>query len=354
MAKVTSSNDTKVVAELDAIDASWLDELSAIRAEQQRLDGYRRKAEPLKPGVTESVWRKVIDEYDGRSRQLVERAAPLLGRGHDAVQKIEALAARVDAVRAAALLDKDEWEFRHAVGEVDDAALRAGLKVPQDLIARCDADLAAIERQGVRFSGVIGADARPPAPAPAPLPPTPAPPPIQLPSPPLPQAEPPAPAPVETPAAKPAGIDPSDANSTVPLSEAGRRAAVAGVPPRPVSAPSSPEKPVPSEAGTFVLPPAAVLVTIGDQKRTEHVLSAMTQIGRADDSRIQLALSGVSRRHAMITAAAEGFILRDLSSQSGTFVNGERIRERALVDGDCIVIGDSQIVFRTPWPEDFS
>jgi pSer/pThr/pTyr-binding forkhead associated (FHA) protein len=49
-------------------------------------------------------------------------------------------------------------------------------------------------------------------------------------------------------------------------------------------------------------------------------------------------------------AANSGFSIQDLSSQNGVFVNGERVTEHSLKDGEQIVIGDSTMLFRTPWP----
>lgn len=48
----------------------------------------------------------------------------------------------------------------------------------------------------------------------------------------------------------------------------------------------------------------------------------------------------VSSRHAAIIAKPEGFVLQDLGSKNGTYVNGERVaRDRLLADGDVIGFG---------------
>jgi len=47
----------------------------------------------------------------------------------------------------------------------------------------------------------------------------------------------------------------------------------------------------------------------------------------------------VSRKHAQIARTEEGFVLTDLSSKNGTFLNGKEVREpRRLQDGDEIQI----------------
>ena len=72
----------------------------------------------------------------------------------------------------------------------------------------------------------------------------------------------------------------------------------------------------------------------------------MNTLGRSEDNQIQISTAGVSRHHAQVIATASGFVLADLKSQNGTFVNGERITEWALTDGDRVTIGDVELVYR--------
>ena len=51
----------------------------------------------------------------------------------------------------------------------------------------------------------------------------------------------------------------------------------------------------------------------------------------------------VSRHHAKIVKAQEGYFLQDLSSTHGTFVNNERIESRVLEHGDKIALGKDRI-----------
>ena len=63
-----------------------------------------------------------------------------------------------------------------------------------------------------------------------------------------------------------------------------------------------------------------------------------TAIGRDDDCEIVLDGDTVSRRHCEITCLGAAYVLRD-SSRNGTFINGERVRQAQLHDGDQIRIG---------------
>ena len=67
-------------------------------------------------------------------------------------------------------------------------------------------------------------------------------------------------------------------------------------------------------------------------------------IGRSADNDFHLADSVVSRHHARIDTQGGAFTLVDLDSANGTFVNGQRIREQPLRDGDEIRIGQTQVV----------
>jgi hypothetical protein len=67
----------------------------------------------------------------------------------------------------------------------------------------------------------------------------------------------------------------------------------------------------------------------------EYVLT----IGRQADSAIVLADTNASRRHAEIRPGGDGFVIVDLGSTNGTAVNGQRISEHPLHDGDELRFG---------------
>ncbi|HXE72617.1 MAG TPA: FHA domain-containing protein, partial [Candidatus Nitrosotenuis sp.] len=76
-------------------------------------------------------------------------------------------------------------------------------------------------------------------------------------------------------------------------------------------------------------------------------------IGREVRCDVMLNNESVSRRHAEVLRLAEGFLLRDLNSRNGTYVNGQRIQEYLLQDGDTVTVGDINMIFeaaRRPVP----
>ncbi|MFM7270134.1 MAG: FHA domain-containing protein [Actinomycetes bacterium] len=70
-------------------------------------------------------------------------------------------------------------------------------------------------------------------------------------------------------------------------------------------------------------------------------------VGRHPESDVFLDDITVSRRHAVFEARADGVHVRDAGSLNGTYVNRDRIEERALADGDEIQIGRYVLVLRT-------
>ena len=68
-------------------------------------------------------------------------------------------------------------------------------------------------------------------------------------------------------------------------------------------------------------------------------------IGRSSDCDIVVDDPNVSRRHAEVRRIGDGYSLVDLGSTNGTEVNGQRIRETALMNGDVIAVGTTRITF---------
>jgi len=69
-------------------------------------------------------------------------------------------------------------------------------------------------------------------------------------------------------------------------------------------------------------------------------------LGRALDNDVVLDHPTVSRRHARISLRHGRPVLRDLNSRNGTFVNGQRVEECVLRDGDRLALGEARIVIK--------
>ena len=68
--------------------------------------------------------------------------------------------------------------------------------------------------------------------------------------------------------------------------------------------------------------------------------------GRMPECDITLNDTNVSRRHAEIRATGDTFTLVDLGSTNGTKVNGVRVAQRELQDGDELTFGTITLVFQ--------
>lgn len=68
-------------------------------------------------------------------------------------------------------------------------------------------------------------------------------------------------------------------------------------------------------------------------------------IGRGDDAGLQLDSVRVSREHAVIVREAGRYRVEDLGSMNGTFVNGQRIENAVLHDGDLLMVADVGLSF---------
>jgi general secretion pathway protein A len=71
-------------------------------------------------------------------------------------------------------------------------------------------------------------------------------------------------------------------------------------------------------------------------------------LGRDNSCDISLDSRYVSRFQNLFMETPEGWMLIDLSSTNGCFVNGRRVREHRLSDGDLIAIGHHQMRFAGP------
>jgi len=88
-------------------------------------------------------------------------------------------------------------------------------------------------------------------------------------------------------------------------------------------------------AGSLVLPNGRRVV----------LADTVTRIGRMPDCGVQLLDASVSRYHAEVRARGDGFAVVDLGSTNGTRVNGVRVSERVLHDGDELSFGSVPVQF---------
>ena len=95
----------------------------------------------------------------------------------------------------------------------------------------------------------------------------------------------------------------------------------------------------------------AVLSLTYNNKRLESFPIGMGDtfmVGRQDANDIVIGNLAVSFHHAKVESIGDEFLLIDLHSENGTFVNDQRVKAHWLADGDIITIGKHTLLFSNP------
>jgi pSer/pThr/pTyr-binding forkhead associated (FHA) protein len=84
----------------------------------------------------------------------------------------------------------------------------------------------------------------------------------------------------------------------------------------------------------------------GDERVLLPLRPGTTHVGRGFAAGVRLDDQSVSRRHAIIHQRPSGSRILDDRSANGTFVNGRRVTEAELADGDVVVLGRVVLTYR--------
>src|SRR2546423_1199889 len=88
---------------------------------------------------------------------------------------------------------------------------------------------------------------------------------------------------------------------------------------------------------------AKLIINPTSSSRREIALArTIVSIGRDPSNDVVLPDAMVSRRHAVIEYRGSQYFLRDCNSSNGSLVNGDRVSERNLRDGDLVAIGTAR------------
>ena len=71
-------------------------------------------------------------------------------------------------------------------------------------------------------------------------------------------------------------------------------------------------------------------------------------VGRSGQAQVSVEDEGLSRRHFLIVYDGEGYVLKDLSSRNGTWVDGRRVFAEKLHHNDRIRAGNTLFLFADP------
>ncbi len=89
----------------------------------------------------------------------------------------------------------------------------------------------------------------------------------------------------------------------------------------------------------------ALIVMSGERVGVRATVQGNVSVGRDVDSVLVLPDQGVSSRHAIVQDRGDSFVLVDLESTNGTFVNGQKVSEAELRNGDKLTFGTTIVRF---------
>jgi uncharacterized coiled-coil protein SlyX len=333
--------------QLKQVDTSVIDELMEIKREREMVAERLARMNNEQGKVSDVVYRRVRRDYETKASELERKAAPLKERARQEYAKLKSMLDRLQSQHNATRLDREEVDFRHRLGEFPDADYEKRVAELDGRVAEQEDQLTEIGEVRTRFVDAFDSEEELAAP-PAPTPP----------------AAPAEPAPARPPAPAAAVFDPSAVTAPQPIEPptapppAPAPAAAAAPPPAPngtVILPS--EGPAPASAApaaaaepavgrTVVLALAKLVAVDSDLGASEFPLQPLSFIGRTPDNQVRLNKPAVSRRHAQISQSDKGWTIKDLQSENGSYVNGEKIGERPLADGDRVQIGTVRLVFK--------
>lgn len=340
-------------ADPDKLEITRLDALVKLRGDEDSLRSLLEKA-IVRRDAEMAVYARVIADYQARLAAIEAQVQDERTRARDVLQTLAAMHERKRQALESAQAKLQECEFRHSIGEYSAEQFAAASKAAQASIAEGEAAFESVRVLRERYlellsdvpvpEGAVPAAVQTPAVPPAPVA-APKPAPAAPPVPPAPaaapvRAVPPVPPPAAVPPAPPAPpAAPAEPDATVYMAQ-----------PSPEDF-AVPGQGSPLDTGSFgtVLISAGLLIEQrGGLPVTHHRLGLLTTIGRTADNHIVVAQKDVSRRHAEVRMVPAGYLLKDLDSPNGTFVNGARMTEHLLQDNDSVMIGETEFRFRKP------
>jgi len=341
--------------DLTSIDVSQLDALARLEADHKAVEALSSKATWRRDRELE-IYARVTADYEARMKAIADQAAPMRVRVREDLQKLEASCQRAEAAVEQARAALQECEFRREIGEFTPEQYEQSQQAAEQVIDEREAEFEELRTLRQRYLDLLPSEpvvrvapapravepvpvkpepAKPAAAAPvAPVAPT-APIPVMAPRPEVVVHQPEVPVPVPVAAAAPAGE--SSTMFLPPPSAEDFKVA-------------SSEREHDSQAfATMAISAAMLIEDRGGLPGSHHRLGPSTTIGRAPENEIVVPVKEVSRRHARIIVIDDGYVLTDLGSPNGTYINGTRVAgEQRLRDGDKITVGGKEFLFTGP------
>lgn len=302
------------MATSDAIEIPFLGEWSQLRRERRELRERLAKLEYEQGRFSESVLARVRIDYERKIHDLESRSVDLAERAR---REMSSLAVAVDQQESevkACRLGIEEFDLREKLGEQLDAESAERAAEGRAELGRLEDDLRAMRELLERVRRVADGHTGGSAASGSPI--------------------------VTGPLAR---IPQEAANEQQAVEPGPRRQHLRPLPP-------SLDGALPPHSHTEPIAVIAVprLVPTESADSNDHfALKPRTLVGRTAECDLRLPVGTVSRRHAELEWTEEGWRIRDLQSENGSWVNGERAFDRLLVDGDRLQFGTVALLFKT-------
>ena len=89
--------------------------------------------------------------------------------------------------------------------------------------------------------------------------------------------------------------------------------------------------------------PKLVVLSEGQTGRSYELKVEKTTVGRLEDNSFQIPEQSVSSHHCEILLKGNEVVVKDLNSTNGTYINGEKITEKALKPGQILRLGQIEV-----------
>ena len=93
-----------------------------------------------------------------------------------------------------------------------------------------------------------------------------------------------------------------------------------------------------------------VVLTEGFTGLSHELKAEKVTIGRVGDNDFQIAEASVSSHHCEVIKQGEDFVVKDLNSTNGTYIDGEQVTEAVLKPGRLLRLGQVEVRLETGAP----
>jgi len=302
----------------------------ALKDREQELRGRLRRAEEERDTVSEKIYLKVKAEYKKQLSNISAEMTPMVGEIAETreatVKEFETIEAELTAIEE----EHTEAVFRHRVGEYDQAKLK---EIEDSILPRIEEKRSQKEPLAgllEKIDEAVKGISEEPEPT-----------------------DPPAkevavsdvtdtdiehdPPPFELESEEEKAVDDFISELADPVKETSvTDLADKKLPPQ--------KEPAPATDETLIPFPNLIIIT-GNQAGKKIPLLPMTMtIGREHDNNIELKDEEIARYHARVLYQDNQFMLEDMESSTGTWVNNDKITKVALKNSDKIRFGNTDLV----------